>query len=401
MNNLAHFDIPSTSYTLKRLPEIANDTLRAWDAADELLVNTVYSELAESLDASKQQPILLINDTFGALTTAFNTYAIDNWSDSLVSQLAAVENLHINNIEATDTIRFIPSTDALDQNYSVVMIKIPKTLSLLEDQLQKLKPHINKNTKVIASAMTKNIHNSTIALFEKYIGTTTTSLAKKKARLIYSENNLLDENDTQKRSPYPITITEEKMHLTLVNHANVFSKDKLDVGTRFMIHNIDQCPKAAHAIDMGCGNGALGIMLKRHQPTTTISFIDESYNAVKSAKESYQIAYPESDKDAAFYASNTLEQYNQETNNKKAQLVLCNPPFHQVHSIGDHLAWEMFKQGREALETGGEMWIVGNRHLGYHIKLKKVFGNCRTIASNPKFIILAATKLDKLNRTKK
>lgn len=397
MNNVEQFVTPSASLTLKRLPEIANDTLRAWDAADELLVNTIFSDYKDSLDSTKKQPILIVNDNFGALTTAFNEYAVDNWSDSLVSHLAAVENLHTNDIEATDTIRFIPSTDDLNEKYKLVIIKIPKTLSLLEDQLQKLKAHIDKDTKIIASAMTKNIHNSTIALFEKFVGTTTTSKATKKARLIFSEND----NETINTSPYPITITEEKMHLSLVNHANVFSKDKLDVGTRFLIQNIDQCPSVENVIDIGCGNGALGIMLKRHQPSVKISFVDESYNAVKSAKESYQLAYPESAKDASFQASNFLEQYNENGDAEKAQLVLCNPPFHQVHSIGDHLAWEMFKQGREALETGGEMWIVGNRHLGYHIKLKKVFGNCRTIATNPKFVILAATKLDKLNRTRK
>lgn len=394
MNNLEQFQTPSASFTLNRIPDVANDTLRAWDAADELLMNTVFSDYSDCLDASKKQPILILNDNFGALTTAFNEYAIDSWSDSLISHLAADENLKQNNIEKTDSIRFIPATDELSENYKLVIIKIPKTLSLLEDQLHRLKSHIDKDTKIIASAMTKNIHNSTIALFEKFIGTTTTSRATKKARLIFSENN----NETTNESSYPITISEEKMHLNLINHANVFSKDKLDVGTRFLIQNMDQCPNAEHAIDIGCGNGALGIMLKRHQPTVKISFVDESYNAVASAKDSYKAAYPESAKDASFYVSNTLEQFPEE---EKAQLVLCNPPFHQVHSIGDHLAWEMFKQSREALDTGGEMWIVGNRHLGYHIKLKKVFGNCRTIATNPKFVILAATKLDKLNRTRK
>ena len=401
MNNLEQFQTPSASFTLNRIPDVANDTLRAWDAADELLVNTVFNYYADCLDPSKKQPLLIINDNFGALTTAFNEYALDNWSDSLISHLSAEENLKQNNIEKTDSIHLIPSTDELSENYKLVIIKIPKTLSLLEDQLHKLKSHIDKDTKIIAAAMTKNIHNSTIALFEKFVGTTTTSKATKKARLIFSENN----NETVNDSPYPITISEEKMHLNLINHANVFSKDKLDVGTRFLIQNMDQCPNAEHAIDIGCGNGALGIMLKRYQPTVKISFTDESFNAVASAKESYENAYPESASDASFHVSNILEQFTEQGSGKdkkgKAQLVLCNPPFHQVHSIGDHLAWEMFKHSREALDTGGEMWIVGNRHLGYHIKLKKVFGNCRTIATNPKFVILAATKLDKLNRTRK
>lgn len=399
MKTIEQFQTPSASYTLKRLPEIANDTLRAWDAADELLVNTVFSDYTNSLNKDYSQSILIVNDTFGALSLAFNEYRLDSWSDSFISQLATEENLKQNNIEKTDAIRFVPATDELEGGYELVIIKVPKTLALLEDQLYKLKPHINKDTKIIASAMTKNIHNSTLALFEKIIGTTTTSRATKKARLIFSKNDSHNKNETISQSPYPNTITEDKMHLNLINHANVFSKDKLDVGTRFLIQNIDQCPITEHVIDIGCGNGALAIMLKRHQPNVKISFVDESYNAVASAKASYALAYPESSSDASFHISNALEQF--QSQNDQAQLVLCNPPFHQVHSIGDQLAWQMFTQSREALATGGEMWIVGNRHLGYHIKLKKVFGNCRTIATNPKFVILAATKLDKLNRTRK
>jgi len=36
--------------------------------------------------------------------------------------------------------------------------------------------------------------------------------------------------------------------------------------------------------------------------------------------------------------------------------------------------------------------VVGNRHLGYHAKLKKLFGNCETVAANRKYVILKAIK---------
>ena len=73
-------------------------------------------------------------------------------------------------------------------------------------------------------------------------------------------------------------------------------------------------------------------------------------------------------------------------------LVLINPPFHQQHSIGDAVAWQMFMDARRVLVEGGELRIVGNRHLGYHAKLKKLFGNCETVDANKKFVVLSATK---------
>jgi 16S rRNA (guanine1207-N2)-methyltransferase len=52
----------------------------------------------------------------------------------------------------------------------------------------------------------------------------------------------------------------------------------------------------------------------------------------------------------------------------------------------------MFMEARRVLVEGGELRIVGNRHLGYHAKLKKLFGNCTTVAANKKFVVLSATK---------
>lgn len=366
-------------YNLERLPR--NNSLRAWDAADELLIRTVYDQYPAILDNC-----LIINDSFGALAVALNQHGVSCWSDSFISQLATKQNIELNNLEGLP--KLIAATDELEQTYKLVIIKIPKTLSLLEDQLCRLKPHVDENTKIIAAAMSKHIHNSTLQLFEKILGPTTTSRATKKARLVFTNNDI----SLNIKSPYPKIVEDQAIGLKLYNYANVFANERLDMGTRFFIDNLEKCPQAKHIIDLGCGNGALGIIAKRLQPEVGVSFVDESYAAIKSARENYSIENPEDQ--AHFYISNALAQYNGE----KADLILCNPPFHQSHGIGDQIAWEMFIQSRDALEINGELWIVGNRHLGYHIKLKKVFGNCRTIAANKKFVILAANKADRLLR---
>ncbi|RCI70946.1 50S rRNA methyltransferase, partial [Pseudomonas aeruginosa] len=51
-----------------------------------------------------------------------------------------------------------------------------------------------------------------------------------------------------------------------------------------------------------------------------------------------------------------------------------------------------FLQARDALAAGGELWIVGHRHLGYHAKLKRLFRGVEQVAANPKFVILKAGK---------
>ncbi|WP_379557582.1 methyltransferase, partial [Pseudomonas sp. MD332_6] len=73
-------------------------------------------------------------------------------------------------------------------------------------------------------------------------------------------------------------------------------------------------------------------------------------------------------------------------------VVLCNPPFHQQPVVGDFLAWRMFQQAREALVVGGARYIVGNRHLGYHSKLARLFRGVEPVAATPKCVILTARK---------
>ena len=52
----------------------------------------------------------------------------------------------------------------------------------------------------------------------------------------------------------------------------------------------------------------------------------------------------------------------------------------------------MFKQAKDTLKEGGELRIIGNRHLDYHDKLNRMFGNCKLLGSNKKFVVLSATK---------
>jgi 16S rRNA G1207 methylase RsmC len=114
-------------------------------------------------------------------------------------------------------------------------------------------------------------------------------------------------------------------------------------------------------------------------------FSDESWMAIKSARENYrQYFQDESD----FHWMNCFENPLE----KDFDLVLCNPPFHQQNTIGDFIAWQMFKDSFDALKRGGSLIVIGNSHLGYQIKLKKIFGNSRILATNQKFIICEAGK---------
>jgi 16S rRNA G1207 methylase RsmC len=268
--------------------------------------------------------------------------------------------------------------------FDIVLIKIPKTSALLEHQLIKLKPHIKPDTLILSAAMTRHIHSSTLKLFDKILGATSTSLAKKKARLIFTQ---YEKVSTEINTPYPKEYHVKSLGIHLSNHANVFSKDKLDYATLLMLEQFKKLPSAQHIVDLGCGNGILGLIAQRYQEKSNISFLDESYMAVASAKMNYEKIYKEKS-ESQFLVSDCLDQVPY----SNIDLILCNPPFHQQHSIGDQIAWQMFTQSVKKLQKGGELWIVGNRHLQYSAKLKKIFGNSKVIAANKKFQVIYAVK---------
>ena len=369
---------PFGSYTLQRLPLRTKETLRAWDAGDEYLLQDLSDK---DKKPNKDTKVLIINDQFGALATSLNKYNVTCWGDSYLGEISIVHNYAINNIETRAML--VASTMQPSGIFNVVIIKVPKTLALLEQQLITLQSHLDINTKIIAGGMVKNIHNSTIALFKKYIGPTVTSLAKKKARLIHPSYAHKSGAD----SPYPTDYLDDTTGLMLSNNANVFSRENLDIGARFMLEQFEKLPPSQHIIDLGCGNGILGVMAKKSLKECTVTFIDESYMALDSAKTNYMAA-ANNEADASFIIADSLTDVTLD----KPDLILCNPPFHQHNTVGDHIAWRMISQSYKALNRGGQLWVIGNRQLSYHSKIERLFGNCETIAANKKFVVLVGTK---------
>jgi 16S rRNA (guanine1207-N2)-methyltransferase len=255
-------------------------------------------------------------------------------------------------------------------------------LALLEDQLIRLRPHINADTQIIIAGMVKALPANVWKLLERLIGVTSTSLAKKKARLIFAT---LNENLPIVENPYPVEYQLENTDYWLSNHANVFSRDRLDIGTRFFLEHLPIKPNATDIIDLACGNGVVGLIAAERNPNATLHFIDESFMAVASARTNFQRAFGEQ-RTANFHIGDGLSDFAVQS----ADVILCNPPFHQQNTIGDQIAVQLFKQAKNVLKKGGELWVIGNRHLNYYQDLNRLFGNCTVVASNTKFVIWRA-----------
>ena len=63
---------------------------------------------------------------------------------------------------------------------------------------------------------------------------------------------------------------------------SLFSKDRLDWGTRLLLDHLE-CPPGAKVLDLGCGYGALGIITATLNPSTTVVMADRDPVAVRYA----------------------------------------------------------------------------------------------------------------------
>ncbi|UVE17145.1 class I SAM-dependent methyltransferase [Pseudomonas sp. LS44] len=371
------FTTPFAQLDLVRQPEQPHEPLQAFDAADEYLLTHLH-ELGLAADAR----VLVLNDAFGALATTLAPHAqVTSSGDSHLGHLALQQNLARNGL-AWDGVAFVPASATASGPFDWVLIRVPKTLALLEEQLIRLHGQLAPGARVIAGAMIKHLPRAAGDLLEQYVGPVQASLAVKKARLLLAT----PEAKAAPRSPYPSRYQLDKPALQLLNHANVFCRDGLDIGTRAFLPHLPLNLGRARVADLGCGNGVLGIACALANPEAQLTLVDESYMAVQSAQENWLAALGEREVD--IHAADGLAEQPADS----LDVVLCNPPFHQQQVVGDFLAWRMFQQARAALVTGGELWIVGNRHLGYHAKLKRLFRGVEQVAANPKFVVLRARK---------
>jgi len=371
-------NIHERSLTLHRFPKCSNQNLQAWDAGDEYLINYV-----EELALPDNQNILVINDNFGALSCwSSKKHHVMLMSDSFISHKGAQQNLEQNQC---NKVVFSTTMDLAPFNTDLVLLQLPKSNRHLVWILSQLRKALPTSCPVIAVNKAKDIHTSTLKLFEKYLGETKTSLAWKKHRLVFSQATAEPMIEV---TPFT-TWRVDGEDIELKNMPNVYSGESLDLGARFMLQHLPQDPSIDNVIDLGCGNGVLSVKFGQLNPNARLTCVDESFMAIESAKQNLLNNLDEN-RDIQCVANNCLDGFKHNT----CSMIMCNPPFHQQKVITDHIAWQMFRDAKQVLSENGKLLVIGNRHLGYDVKLKRLFGdkNVELIASNNKFVILQATK---------
>ncbi len=378
---------------LRRVPEQPKQPLRAWDAADEL----VLSHLDEVPLAAGAR-VLLVNDAFGALTCSLRSFNLVVINESSAGRAATAQNLAANELEPIDVYSMLDldAEPATAESFDLVVIKIPKATAHLDDLLYRLRPLLHAETRVVGAAMVKHLHRSATESLETLVGPATASLAKKKARLLHV---IVDEELEVGEKTWP-QAWSARGH-TLLNHGGGFSPSGLDSGTAMLLDTVtDFAAMLPHdvsgnvrAVDLGCGNGVIGLRLAQDLVASgrmvSIEAIDDSALAIEATRASWEASTVD---ERARLTVHHQHRMIESLGARSVDLIVVNPPFHDDRVVGDHTAWSMFTDAHKVLRGGSSLIVVGNRHLGYHAKLAKIFGSAEVLAANKKFVVLRAVR---------
>lgn len=140
-------------------------------------------------------------------------------------------------------------------------------------------------------------------------------------------------------------LAQHKYHL--ISNQGVFSKDKLDTGTRILLETVLKHENHFDSmLDLGCGIGVVGTVLSDHY-TGQITMIDINERAISLAKQNMK------NKEARILCHDGIDQGEYDG-------IFLNPPIR----AGKAVIYSLFDQSIEHLSQGGRLWIVIRKQHG-------------------------------------
>jgi 16S rRNA (guanine1207-N2)-methyltransferase len=166
----------------------------------------------------------------------------------------------------------------------------------------------------------------------------------------------------------------------------MFSHDRIDAGSRLLVECLPESAKGT-AGDFGAGWGYLSAMLAgRTKGLTAIDLYEADYESLEAAKANLA-NLPDAPQFGLFWRDLVGEKVE-----KKYDLIVMNPPFHQGRAAEPGIGQAMIKAASGALKPGGQLLMVANRGLPYDHELKASFKDVRELRNEGGFRVFAARR---------
>jgi len=171
--------------------------------------------------------------------------------------------------------------------------------------------------------------------------------------------------------PYTIETDLRGFTLKLATEAGVFSRERVDRGTRLLIKHI-QVEPTDRVLDLGCGYGVVGIVAALLAPEARVTLVDINRRAVDLARRNLRL-------NAVANAEVHHGDGFAPVHGRSFDLIAVNPPIR----AGLRLVQRLIEETRDHLSPGGRFYLVGRTRQGViriSEKMSQVFGGVEEVA---------------------
>ncbi|CAL4866512.1 Ribosomal RNA small subunit methyltransferase C [Asticcacaulis sp. MM231] len=234
---------------------------------------------------------------------------------------------------------------------------------------------------IVMAAVSNNEGAKTVENDLKALAGHVSSLSKNKCRVFWAR--LDDRRDAELIADWaqfdaPRAIENGRF----TSRPGLFAWDHLDAGSKLLVDNMPTNLKGKVA-DLGAGFGYLSDeVLTKNLAITHVDVIEAEKRALDMARQNLAA---HGDRVSFHWADATKplpDLYD---------AIITNPPFHITDRSDRHDVGKAFiTSAAKALNSGGQLWLVANRHLPYEETLKVAFKSVNAIAENGYFKVFRA-----------
>lgn len=193
----------------------------------------------------------------------------------------------------------------------------------------------------------------------------------------YFEN---DNNLKEDKKIINVDMFEKRFRFS--TNSGVFSKDKVDYGTKLLLNNIVIHKKSGKLLDLGCGYGVLGVILGENYKNLDIDMVDVNERAVTLANYNLQLNGVNG---VNCYVSNIYEGVS-----SKYDYIVTNPPIR----AGKDVLLQFLVGSYDYLVSDGQLWFVMRKDHGVKtmiLRLQELF-DVQIVCRDKGFYIVKCVK---------
>lgn len=159
-----------------------------------------------------------------------------------------------------------------------------------------------------------------------------------------------ENDDTLKSKERQILVKINNINFSFLTDYGVFSKNRLDFGTRTLLETLDTSKISGKVLDFGCGYGPIGIYIAK-TTNSEVHMIDINRRVLGLARKNVSLNHV----NVNIYESNIYEKVTEQFD-----YIISNPPIR----VGKEILYKILFEAKEHLKENGELWIVVNKDQG-------------------------------------